>query len=164
MPDIHLSTSIKTAICEVKIQIYQAIIPLPPFPRWSMLLINVLRDSDASLPWLDFLMPMRCHKLRFGGAGTGSLGTEGKLGVDATVGDTALVEGSLDSDSEPSFRPLPPSGKTSAPICSSSIVSSHSSMLLRPSRFVDCERGNTVWVGEGWNRVVGKSHESIVPG
>jgi hypothetical protein len=140
---------LRRAICEVKVQIYQAIIPLPPFPRWSMLLINVLRDSDASLPWLDFLMPMRCHKLRFGGGGTGSLGSEGKLGVDATVGDTALVEGLLDSDSEPSFRPPPSSGKTSAPICSSSFISSHSSMLVRLSIFVGCERGNTVWVGEG---------------
>jgi len=111
-------------------------------------------------------MPMRCHKLRFAGdVDHGSPGAEGKLGDEATVGDKALVEGSLDSDSESSFGPLPSSAKAPpSPICSSSFISSHSSMLLRPSRFVGCERWNTVWVGEGWNNVVGKSHESIVPG
>jgi hypothetical protein len=111
-------------------------------------------------------MPMRCHKLRIGGGGTGSLGTEGKLGVDvdATVGDTALVEGSRDSGSEPSFGPLSSSAEAPPPVCSSSFISSHASMLLRTSRFVDCERWYTVWVGDGWYKVVGKSHESIVPG
>jgi hypothetical protein len=112
---------------------------------------------------------MRCHKLRVGGGGdTSSLSAEGgELGADATVGDTILVEGTLDSsDSEPSFEPSPSSAKAPPPppVCSPSFISSHSSMLLRPSRFVGCERWNTVWVGEGWYNVVGKSHESIVPG
>jgi hypothetical protein len=94
----------------------------------------------------------------------GSLGAEGELDVDSTVGDTTLVEGMLDSDSESSFGLLPSSTKAPPLVCSSSFISSHSSMLLRLSRFVSCGRWNTVWVGEGWNNVVGKSHESTVPG
>lgn len=85
-------------------------------------------------------MPMRCHKLRFGGRDTGSLVAEGKLGVDATVGDMALVEGLLDSESKLGFGPSSSSAKALAPVCSSSFISSHSSMLLRLSRFVGCER------------------------
>lgn len=82
---------------------------------------------------------MRRHKLRFGAGGTGSLGADCELEADATVGDTALVEGSLDGDSEPSFGPLPTSAKA-LPVCSSSSFSSHSSMLLRRSRPGGCER------------------------
>ena len=86
---------------------------------------------------------MRCHKLRFGGGDTGSLGAEGELGVDATKDDMAVVEavveGLLHSDSELSFGPLPPSAKALSPVCSSSF-SSHSSMLLRLSRHVGSER------------------------
>lgn len=86
-------------------------------------------------------MPMRCHKLRFGGGeDTGSLGADGELGVDATEDDMAVVEGLLHSDSsELSFGPLPPSAKAPSPVCSSSF-SSHSSMLLRLSRHVGSER------------------------
>ena len=86
---------------------------------------------------------MRRHKLRFGGGDTGSLDAEGgKLRVDASAGDTdmALVEGLLDSDSEPSFGPLPSSAEAPPPPVCSSSFSSHSSMLLRPSRPVGCER------------------------
>lgn len=86
------------------------------------------------------MLPMRRHKLRFGGGDTGSLGAECELCIDATVGETALAEGSLDSDSEPGFGPLAPSAKELPPICSSSSFSSHSSMLLRLSKPVGCER------------------------
>ena len=84
-------------------------------------------------------MLIRRHKLRFGGGDMGSLGAEGELGVDATVDDMALVEGMLDSNSEASFGPTPSSAKAPPSVCSSSF-SSHSSMLLRSSRHVGCER------------------------
>ncbi len=44
---------------------------------------------------------MRRHRLRFGGGDSASLGEGCELGVDDTVGDTALVKVLPDSDSEP---------------------------------------------------------------
>ena len=197
------STCNKTAICMGAIYKEKSQGSSPLFPRLSTLLIKVLRDWAASLP-LSVDLLMRRHRLRFGGADTGSLDEEAKPGVDATVGNSALVvvlepevvakgtsEDSLLSDDDgasvvggdsvscaTASRPCSilelrlelslSSARALPPICSFGTysLSSHSSMLLRPSTLVRCGRRKswkTDWVGEGKKMVVGKSHESIVP-
>jgi hypothetical protein len=133
---------------------------------------------------------MRRQRLGFGGGATGSFGggTDKGTNVDVTgdngsnkgllgdcacegCGDSApwvntraraasgLVGLDLQLRSSSSGRMLPPTWSPGA----SSFSSSSSMLLLRPSRLVRRERRNTDWVGEGMNRYVGKSHESIVP-
>jgi hypothetical protein len=93
---------------------------------------------------------------------TGGAPDEGLLRECAVGGDSVLCA----AVSRPCSCSIPEStlvaslssARALPPVCSS-----RSSMFLRPSRLVRRERWNTDWVGEGKNKVVGKSQESIVP-
>ena len=87
-------------------------------------------------------------------------------GASVVGGDSVLCAAALSSTLELRLELSLSSARALPPICSfgTCSLSSHSSMLLRPSRLrVRRKSWNTDWVGEGKNMVVGKSHESIVP-
>lgn len=95
----------------------------------------------------------------------GLLGNDGEcaVGGDSVLG-AAVSRPCSCSTPEASLVASLSSARALPPVCSfnASPFSSRSSMFLRPSR-LRRERWKTDWVGEGKNKVVGKSQESIVP-